>query len=145
MGESKEASSGLLIANAWVPSALTQELRIALEPQVRKNQAVLEFRAPPSGKPPTYIKTGKYTEVFQGIVDTYGIPRYQEANPGLFTIITFPFLFGVMYGDIGHGSCLFLFGLWMVWKEDKFLQQKKMGTINEMFLMAFGGRYMIVL
>lgn len=36
-------------------------------------------------------------------MNTYGIPRYDEINPGLFTIITFPFLFGMMFGDIGHG------------------------------------------
>ena len=39
-------------------------------------------------------------------MNEYAIPTYKEANPGLTTIITFPFLFGVMYGDIGHGACL---------------------------------------
>jgi V-type H+-transporting ATPase subunit a len=29
-------------------------------------------------------------------VDTYGVPRYREANPALFTAATFPFLFAVM-------------------------------------------------
>ena len=43
-------------------------------------------------------------------MDTYGVPRYGEINPGLFTITTFPFLFGVMFGDILHGTLLFLFG-----------------------------------
>ena len=38
------------------------------------------------------------TSVFQGIVNTYGVPRYGEVNPALFYIATFPFLFGVMYG-----------------------------------------------
>ena len=33
---------------------------------------------------------------FQNIVNTYGIPRYGEVNPGIFTIVTFPFLFGIM-------------------------------------------------
>lgn len=53
-----------------------------------------------------------YTRFFfhmKSIVDTYGIPRYREINPGIFTIITFPFLFAVMYGDIGHGLLLLAF------------------------------------
>ena len=64
-------------------------------------------------KPPTLILTNEFTEAFQEVVNTYGIPRYQEINPGYFTIITFPFLFGVMYGDIGHGLILLLFSLYL--------------------------------
>lgn len=51
--------------------------------------------------PPTHFHTNRFTGVFQEIVNTYGMPRYREANPALFSAITFPFLFGVMYGDIG--------------------------------------------
>jgi len=52
-------------------------------------------------------------------VDTYGVPRYREANPALFTAATFPFFFGIMYGDMGHGFVLFLFALFLVVTEHR--------------------------
>lgn len=45
--------------------------------------------------PPTYFETNAFTWAFQEFVDTYGVPRYREANPALFTAATFPFLFAV--------------------------------------------------
>ena len=45
---------------------------------------------------------------FQLLVNTYGVPCYREINPALFSLITFPFFFGVMFGDIGHGILLLL-------------------------------------
>jgi V-type H+-transporting ATPase subunit a len=54
-----------------------------------------------------------FTAPAQEIVEMYGIPGYKEVNPALFTTVTFPFLFGVMFGDIGHGSLLFFFASMM--------------------------------
>ena len=69
--------------------------------------------------PPTHIKTNELSWVYQEITNAYGVPRYGEVNPSLYSIITFPFLFGIMFGDIGHGGLLLLFALYLVFKHDE--------------------------
>ena len=56
--------------------------------------------------PPTYFETNAFTWAFQEFVDTYGVPRYREANPALFTAATFPFLFAVraVLAGLGWGG-----------------------------------------
>jgi len=60
--------------------------------------------------PPTSIPTNEFTSAFQEIVNTYGVPSYKEFNPAVHACITFPFLFGVMFGDMGHGGALAIMG-----------------------------------
>ncbi|XP_038847337.1 V-type proton ATPase 116 kDa subunit a1-like isoform X13 [Salvelinus namaycush] len=92
--------------------------------------------------PPTFNKTNKFTSGFQNIVDAYGIGNYREINPAPYTIITFPFLFAVMFGDMGHGVLMTCAALYLVIRESRILSQK---TDNEMFNMVFAGRYIILL
>ena len=63
---------------------------------------------------PTFIKTNEFTGIYQLIVDTYGTPTYKEANPAVISIVTFPFFFGMMFGDMGHGSIVTLFGIVLI-------------------------------
>ncbi|KAI8329294.1 V-type ATPase, V0 complex, 116kDa subunit family [Chlamydoabsidia padenii] len=90
--------------------------------------------------PPTYHRTNKFTEGFQAIIDAYGMARYREVNPGLFTIISFPFLFAVMFGDIGHGFLMLLFALYLILNEKKLAHND-----GEIFKMFFSGRYMMLM
>lgn len=53
----------------------------------------------------------------------YRVARYQEANPGVYTIVTFPFLFAVMFGDWGHGICLLLATMYFILREKKLSSQ----------------------
>ncbi len=99
-----------------------------------------EISRPADSTPPTHFETNEVTWVFQEIVNTYGIPRYREINPGLFAIATFPFLFGVMFGDIGHGALLFLFGLYLVMFKRSIEDDK-----NNMVRLLIPARYLLLL
>lgn len=65
-------------------------------------------------KPPTYFEMNALMFPFQQIVNTYGVPRYKEVNPALFTVVSFPFFFGLMFGDVGHGTIVLILGLIML-------------------------------
>ncbi|XP_073224501.1 V-type proton ATPase subunit a2-like [Cicer arietinum] len=133
-----------LLAEGWCPVFATNQIQKVLlratmdcNSQVESIFQVLQTKE----LPPTYFCTNKFTSSFQEIVDAYGIAKYQEANPGVYTIITFPFLFAVMFGDWGHGICLLLATLYFIINEKKFSCQK-LGDILEM---VFGGRYIIMM
>uniref|UniRef100_A0A674BUW7 V-type proton ATPase subunit a n=1 Tax=Salmo trutta TaxID=8032 RepID=A0A674BUW7_SALTR len=132
-----------LIAEAWCPVSKLPELQSALR-EGGSGSGVDSFynRLPCSTPPPTLFPTNSFTAGFQNIVDAYGVASYREVNPAVYTIITFPFLFAVMFGDVGHGLLMSLAALWMVLEEK---DPKLRNNTNEIWRMMFGGRYLILL
>ncbi|XP_030754625.1 V-type proton ATPase 116 kDa subunit a isoform X5 [Sitophilus oryzae] len=134
-----------LIAECWVPVLDLENIQLALRRGTERSGSsvppILNRMDTPED-PPTYNHTNKFTSGFQVLYDAYGIASYREMNPTPYTIITFPFLFAVMFGDLGHGSLMTVFAAWMVLKEKPLQAQK---SDNEIWNIFFGGRYIILL
>lgn len=132
-----------LIAETWCATrdlpALQQALR---DSSGEAGVSAVAHRIPCQDAPPTLIRTNRFTASFQGIVDAYGVGRYQEVNPAPYTIVTFPFLFAVMFGDVGHGLLMVLFALAMVLAENR---PAVKAAQNEIWQTFFGGRYLLLL
>jgi V-type H+-transporting ATPase subunit a len=104
----------LFLGFCWIPRQDNEEILKQVEGLKDKDRNIeiptLKVVQDHSVKPPSLFRLNEVTWVFQEIVNTYGIPTYKEVNPSVFAIVTFPFLFGIMFGDIGHGFVLFLVG-----------------------------------
>lgn len=105
----------------WIPESQFEIMKTGVE-SIQSNE--LLFTKPiltklsslednSNKKPPTSFHNNSLIYPFQQMIDIYGIPRYKELNPAIFSIISFPFMFGLMFGDFGHGLCLFIGALFL--------------------------------
>ena len=62
------------------------------------------------GEPPTQLKNPKLFKPFEMFIRMYGMPAHNELDPTVFVGITYAFIFGVMFGDVGQGLCLLIGG-----------------------------------
>ncbi|KAL8838235.1 MAG: hypothetical protein Q9176_005164 [Flavoplaca citrina] len=133
-----------LIAEAWCPTNSLPLIKSTLQDvndRAGLSVPTIVNQIKTSKTPPTYNKRNKFTEAFQTIIDAYGTAKYTEVNPGLPTIVTFPFLFAVMFGDFGHGILMALAASAMIYWEKPLLKTK----LNELVSMAFYGRYIMLM
>ncbi|XP_026499484.2 V-type proton ATPase 116 kDa subunit a 1-like [Vanessa tameamea] len=134
-----------LIGQCWVPDLdLPKVEDVLARVSVRAGTNVESFllKSDDADEPPTFHRTNKFTKGFQALINAYGDSSYRELNPGLYTIITFPFLFALMFGDVCHGIILLAFAGWMVSVEKENMDKT---SKNEIWNIFFGGRYVILM
>lgn len=68
---------------------------------------------------PTLFEVNTITRTPYEVLCSYGTPHYKEVNPAMLNLTTFPFLFGVMFGDMAHGALLLVFGLLLIFRSMK--------------------------
>ncbi len=69
--------------------------------------------------PPTKLKNGILGRIFEPFLRMYGLPNYREFDPSAFMAVTYCLFFGIMFGDVGQGALLILFGWLFMWKAKK--------------------------
>ncbi|MFX1451592.1 MAG: V-type ATPase 116kDa subunit family protein [Promethearchaeota archaeon] len=100
------------IISCWVISKKVTELESKIQ-KITSTKCII-LREKPSRKkkiekqefPPTVFKHSRILEPFVRLVKLYGIPNYYEVDPTKLISITFPLIFGLMFGDIGQGFVL---------------------------------------
>ena len=96
----------------WVPESKLDELHQRLE-QVLPGHFLLQERKPAAderSQVPSDIPHGRLLRPFASLVKNYGTPRYGELDPTWLFALTFVAMFGMMFGDVGHGMLIILAG-----------------------------------
>ncbi|XP_067233752.1 V-type proton ATPase 116 kDa subunit a 1 [Chanodichthys erythropterus] len=137
----------LIVAEIWCPVSdltLVQNALVKGSEQSGSSVTPVLNRIQTQQTPPTFNRTNTFTEGFQAIIDAYGVGTYQEINPAPYTIVTFPFLFAVMFGDCGHGLLMTLLAVWII-TQAECLRKMKNEVLNGMKYVLVGGRYIVLL
>jgi V/A-type H+-transporting ATPase subunit I len=99
----------------WVPTEnlefLTQRLKQA-SPEILIETIPTE-RSGHHSNVPVALTNNRWLRPIQMLVNQYGRPSYGELDPTALMAITFPLLYGAMFGDIGQGLVLLILGILM--------------------------------
>jgi V/A-type H+/Na+-transporting ATPase subunit I len=119
----------------WVITAHMEDLVQRIK-QVSKETLIQTSplkRGEGRGNVPVSLKNPRFLRPFQSLVTTYARPTYNELDPTFLIAITFPLLFGAMFGDLGQGLVLVGLG-WL-------LSSKKVKALRSMA--GLGGLIMV--
>jgi V/A-type H+-transporting ATPase subunit I len=103
------------VVTGWVPRDSLEELTRRLKqasPEILI-ESLPTSRSAHNSNVPVALFNNPYLRPFQMLVNTYARPRYGEIDPSILIAITFPILYGAMFGDLGPGLVLFIMGLLM--------------------------------
>ena len=90
---------------------MTEKDAFAFQKDIQNDEKIFclmeDQQAPAKKKPPTKLKNPKLFKPFEMFIRMYGLPAHDEMYPTIFVALTYTFIFGAMFGDVGQGLCLF--------------------------------------
>jgi len=100
----------LTAIKGYVPERELNKLKRDMHEKLDKRALVIEKKLARSEDPPTLISNPSFIKPFETITKLYGTPHYDELDPTPLIAVTFPLIFGLMFGDLGHGLILLVVG-----------------------------------
>ena len=104
----------VFLISGWVPASDLDRVRKAVESAAGHPIAMEVLKADANRQSvPTLVRSPRWLQPFEELVTTFGISSYNELDPTLIVTVSFLIMYGMMFGDLGHGLLLLLTGLWL--------------------------------
>ena len=118
------------LVTGWVPEPDAARVTDRLQ-EITEGRCAVETLSPeqvPDVKVPVLMRHSWFLRPFEMLVTGYGTPSYHDLEPTLFVAITYMLMFGMMFGDAGHGLILLLAGLGIVFSSRQ-TKTRDVGTL----------------
>lgn len=106
----KEEEHTFYILCGWMSESDAAAFRRELESEAETFCFVEDNHENIISRPPTKLKNPGLFRPFEMFIKMYGLPAYDEIDPTIILGLTYSFLFGFMFGDVGQGLCLMVGG-----------------------------------
>jgi len=104
----------VFLISGWVPATDVDRVRKAVEIAAGHPVAIEALKADPNRQSvPTLVRSPRWLQPFEELVTTFGLSSYNELDPTLIVTVSFLIMYGMMFGDLGHGLLLLVTGLWL--------------------------------
>lgn len=140
LAELMRGRGSLATLSGWVPESRLPHLRRMLAEHFGR-RFVLHARPPrpdERARVPSAIAHHRWLQPFARLVLNYGVPRYGEIDPTVPFAVSFVLMFGMMFGDVGHGAVIALAGFAL---RRKFGQYAPLAVAVGVSSIAFGLLY----
>ncbi|UCD02853.1 MAG: hypothetical protein JSV63_03670 [Candidatus Aenigmatarchaeota archaeon] len=102
-----------VMISGWTPARNLKSLQGVVKKSAG-NACSISSRPPQKGEtPPTLVRNAGPAGGLEILTKSYGLPDYNELDPTKIITLTFPIIFGMMFGDVGHGVLLMIAGFAM--------------------------------
>jgi len=117
------------VVHGWVPSEEVYRISGIIREEA-EGLCSIESSSPAHGeKPPTFVSNPEAAKPLEVITQAYGVPDYHEHDPTPVVAVTFPLIFGLMFGDVGQGLVIALIGYYVGFKSKMEEGAKKAGRV----------------
>lgn len=106
----RERNQVFYILCGWMPQNQADAFRAEIEKDEKIFVVVEDDHDNVFSTPPTKLKNPKLFRPFEMYIKMYGLPAYNEMDPTIFVALTYSFIFGAMFGDVGQGLVLLIGG-----------------------------------
>lgn len=94
---------GAAVLLGWTPHAAVPHLVDLTAPA---GAAVVPLRRPAGVPAPSLLRADGVHGSLAGLVNTYGPVPYEAVDPSVLAFVAYVLMFGMMFGDVGHGALL---------------------------------------